>query len=73
MDIREMGMGVRRPLVLVFVDMAPGRDAPRMAVRMVAVVVLVPVFMPFRAMDVLMAPSDEEDGQRNNVRIAAIV
>ena len=66
-DIREMGMGVRRLSVLVFVDMAQVLDVPRMAVRMVAVVMLVPMFVLFRAMDMAMRmPADEEDGQRND-------
>ena len=67
MDVREMRVDVRRPRVLVFMDMAPVWDALRMAVGMVAVVVLVPVFMPFRAMDMSMGmPPDEKDRQRND-------
>lgn len=57
-------MGVRRISVLMLVDMAQVLDAPRMAVRMVAVVMLVPVLVLFRAMDVPMGmPSGEENGQ----------
>lgn len=60
-------MGVGRLSVLVFVDMAQILDVPRMAVRMMAVVMLVPMFVPFRAMDMAMRmPADEENGQRND-------
>lgn len=64
MDIREMRMGVRRLDVLVLVDVTDALRRSRMAVGMVGIVMPVPVFVPFRAMDmpVGMLPG-EENGQ----------
>ena len=67
-------MGVGRLSVLVFVDMAQILDVPRMAVRMMAVVMLVPMFVPFRAMDMLCACRPmKRMAKETTIRIAAIV
>ena len=45
LDLREMGMHVRRPFMFVLMDMAYALMRFRMAVGMVASVMLVPVFV----------------------------
>jgi hypothetical protein len=65
MDIREMRMGVSQLLVFMFMDMAGAPRGRRMAMGVVAVVTLVPVFVFFQAMDMpVKMSSDEKSGQR---------
>jgi len=57
MDIRQMRMGVRRPFVFMFMDMIDALLRFRMAMDMVSVIMLVPVFVLDWAMEVSMRMS----------------
>lgn len=47
MDIREMRMGVSQIFVFMFMDMTGALLSPGMAMGMVAIIMLAPVFVPF--------------------------